>query len=111
VSVVDRANMMKSRFDEKLRMVVLLSAATLLTACETVPLATGAAQVRFARATSDVASCTAVGNVDAECSPEGQQRTFDRTIRNRTVSLGGNTLLVTNEWNGMVCEGIAYDCH
>jgi hypothetical protein len=95
----------------KLRMVALLSVATLLPACETAPSVPGAAQVRVTRNPADVSSCTAVGNVDAGCSPEGQQRTFEQTIRERTIGVGGNTVLVTTEWQGMVCGGIAYACH
>jgi len=99
------------RFEETVRFVVLLSAVTFLSACETVPLDPGAAQVRITRNSSDVASCTAVGNVDAGCSAEGEKRAFEHTIRNRTIGVGGNTLLVTDEWLGRVCGGIAYECH
>jgi hypothetical protein len=95
----------------RLRMMVLLSLATLLPACEAVPLVPGAAEVRVTRDPADVASCAAVGNVDAGCSPEGQQKTFEHTIRNGTIGAGGNTVLVTKEWQGMVCEGTAYACH
>jgi len=89
---------------------VLLSVAALLSACDTVPLAPGAAHVRITHNAADVAACAAVANVESACSPEDHKRTSEATIRNRTVAAGGNTLLVTNEWQGMMCEGIAYDC-
>jgi hypothetical protein len=98
------------RLSVKIRVVVLLSAAGPLSACETVPLVPGAAAVRITHDLSDVASCAAVGNVDAGCSPQGERRMFEHTIRNRTIEMGGNTVVVTNEWQGMMCQGVAYDC-
>jgi hypothetical protein len=98
------------RFNDTIRVVVLLNAATVLAACETVPLTPGAAAVRITYDPSDVASCTAVGNVDGGCSAQGAKQMFEHTIRNRTIEIGGNTVLVTNQWQGMVCEGTAYDC-
>lgn len=89
---------------------ILLCITTLLSACDTAPLAPGAARVRITHNASDVASCTAVANVESGCSPQSQKRTSEATIRNRTVSAGGNTVLLTNEWQGLMCEGIAYDC-
>ncbi len=89
---------------------VLLSVATILSGCETVPLAPGAAQVRFTSNPADVASCKAVGNVAAGCSSDGQIQTFEPTIRNRTIGVGGNTVFVTRESLGIACEGVAYDC-
>jgi len=99
-----------SRSGVKLAPAFLLGVTLLLSACETVPLDPGAAQVRITHDAADVASCAAVANVEAGCSPDGQKRTFENTIRNRTVGAGGNVVLVTNEWQGMMCGGIAYDC-
>ena len=95
----------------QLRIVVLLCVATLLASCESTSSLPGAAQVRVTRNSADVASCTAVGNVDAGCSPESHQKGLEQTLRERTIGAGGNTVLVTTEWQGMVCEGIAYACH
>jgi hypothetical protein len=102
---------MNMRFDETVRILVLMSIAVLTSACATVPLAPGAAQVRLTRDAADVASCRAIGNVAGDCSPESQKRTSEATLRNATISAGANAVLVTREWAGMVCGGIAYECH
>ena len=46
-------------------------AAASLSACASVPLAPGAAQVKITRAPADVAHCKALGNLDLEASAAG----------------------------------------
>jgi hypothetical protein len=69
--------------------------------CISTATAPGAAQVRITQNAADVASCTAVGNVNPA---QGQDP------RNLTVGLGGNTLFATAKVFGQVASGVAYRC-
>ena len=89
---------------------VLISAtgtAILLAAC--VSLAPGADKVHVTRKASDVANCTAVGNIKNPRDAQGQVdlANADTEFRNQSVGLGGNTAFVTSDLLG---EGIAYRC-
>ena len=64
--------------------------------------APGADRVQLIRNPADVATCTAVGNVDW-----WQHKT---AVRNLAVGLGGNAIFVTSEQGRMVLTGIAYRC-
>jgi hypothetical protein len=67
-------------------------------------LAPGAEQVRITQKATDVATCTAVGNV----SPNYQKL---EDARNLTVGLGGNALLVTqHSLDAVIISGVAYHC-
>ena len=70
--------------------------------CVTYAPAPGADRVQLIRNPADVATCTAVGNVDW-----WQHKT---DVRNLTVGLGGNAIFVTSEQNGFVLTGVAYRC-
>ena len=89
---------------------VLLSAvgtAILLSACES--LAPGADKVHVTSKASDVANCTAVGNLKISRDAQGQVdlANAETEYRNQTVGLGGNTALVTSAIMG---QGIGYRC-
>ena len=89
---------------------VLISATStgiLLAAC--VSLAPGADKVHVTRKASDVANCTAVGNLKIPRDANGQVDlpNADTEFRNQTVGLGGNTAFVTSEIQG---QGIGYRC-
>jgi methyl coenzyme M reductase subunit C-like uncharacterized protein (methanogenesis marker protein 7) len=72
--------------------------------CVPVVLAPGAEQVKITQKPTDVAGCTAVGNV----SPNLQKQ---EDARNLTVGLGGNALLVTQEsLDKVIISGVAYHC-
>ena len=62
--------------------------------------APGADRVQLIRNPADVATCTAVGNVDWQRGD----------VRNMTVGLGGNAIFVTSEQGRMVLTGVAYRC-
>jgi hypothetical protein len=85
------------------RFLYAVTIATLITGCVTATLAPGAAQVKIVRSASDVAGCTAVGNV----APDSQRL---EDPRNLTVGLGGNTFLITSEALGTILNGVAYRC-
>jgi carbon monoxide dehydrogenase subunit G len=89
---------------------VLISAAgaaILLAAC--VSLAPGADKVHVTDKASDVANCTAVGNLRISRDAQGQVDLVDADTeyRNQTVGLGGNTAFVTSSVLG---QGIGYRC-
>lgn len=73
-----------------------------LVACETVPLVPGADKVRITNSPSDVTNCKAVGNLPAG-TVDGLENQF-AVIRNKTVGLGGNTVLL------LPGSDIAYVC-
>jgi hypothetical protein len=86
-------------------------AALSLTACVTP--APGADKVRVTNNPSDVAACTAVGNIKVPTN--SSTGTVDianaaTEFRNQTVGLGGNTGLVTYALVGVPAEGVAYRC-
>jgi hypothetical protein len=74
----------------------IISMGTVLAACVATPitLAPGADQVRITKDSADVASCTAVGNVDAHQYPLDHSNAM-RQMQNETTGLGGNTLFLT----------------
>jgi hypothetical protein len=86
---------------------VISMSACLVTACVT--LAPGADKVRVTHNAPDVSTCTAVGNVKASRDAQGNVDGFDaeNEIRNQTVGLNGNTVLVTGPF---LSEGVAYRC-
>ena len=69
----------------------------------------GADKVHLATKQSEVADCTAVGNIRLPRDAQGQTDLVnaDTEFRNQTVGLGGNTAFVTSSLLG---EGIAYRC-
>jgi hypothetical protein len=79
--------------------------------CFTVTPAPGADKVKVTDSPTDVAACTAVGNINVpapEISFDGSAQMT--ALRNQAVALGGNAALVTVNWpNGRV-DGIAYRC-
>jgi hypothetical protein len=92
---------------------VLIGAAgmlILMTAC--VSLAPGADKVRITKNPSDVANCSAVGNIKVPGEASGQLdiATAGTEFRNQTVGVGGNTAFVTSSTLGIPVEGVAYRC-
>ena len=84
-----------------------------LTACATVTPAPGADKVRVTKNASDVAACTAVGNIKVPLNPS--TGTVDianaaTEFRNQTIGLGGNTGFVTYGLESTPAEGVAYRC-
>ncbi len=71
----------------------------------TITLAPGADRVKLTENTSDVAGCKVVGNVTGLMPMGDKQFYFEATLRNRTVGLDGNTVLLTARG-----EGVAYRC-
>lgn len=72
--------------------------------CTTVALAPGADQVKLTHNAADVSACKPVGNVSAS-GPTTQVWDIEPLLRNRAVGLGGNTVfLATNT------DGVAYRC-
>jgi len=86
------------------RSLAVITSVLFIVACVPVVLAPGAEQVKTTQKPADVAACTAVGNV----SPNLQKQD---DVRNLTVGLGGNALLVTQKsLDGVIISGIAYHC-
>ena len=81
-----------------------------MTGC--VSLAPGADKVVVTRDASDVATCTAVGNVRVQVDVNRQVDIANASavFRNRVVALGGNTGLFTDGSVGIPVEGAAYRC-
>jgi len=81
-----------------------------LGACVT--LAPGAAKVRITKDASDVAGCTAVGNVNTLGAPQGPSQIADSSteLRNKALGLGGNVIFVTSTTLGVPDQGVAYRC-
>jgi len=91
----------------------LISVACVLTsmaACVT--LAPGADKVRITNVAADVATCTALGNIEVSRGAEGHVdlANAQAEFRNQTVDLGGNTAFETDAALGVPLEGIAYRC-
>ena len=96
----------------KIKTVVVLASALLLSACNftRVALVPGASKVRVTSKAQDVKGCTAVGNVGLPPSEPKYEPVLANPIgelRNQTVGLGGNTLFITSYAIG---EGVAYRC-
>lgn len=95
------------------KLIGALSASLVLaTACVTPTLAPGADKIRVTKLPSDVANCTALGNIKVprDASGDVDIRTADAEFRNLTVGLGGNTGFLTIAPLGVPVEGIAYRC-
>jgi hypothetical protein len=82
----------------------------LLAAC--VALAPGADKVRITKVATEVATCTAVGNISVPGNAQGQvdMGNAETQFRNQTVGLGGNAAFVTSAPLGFPVEGVAYRC-
>ena len=89
------------------RGLVLVAIVVLSSSCTpmTVRLVPGADRVKLTENTSDVAGCKVVGNVTGLMPMGDKQFYFEATLRNRTVGLDGNTVLLTARG-----EGVAYRC-
>lgn len=86
----------------------LLTVAVCATAagCSTVSLAPGADAIKVSRNPADMAGCGSLGNV-GHPAPMMTDPDVERQMRNETVNLGGNALLVTSQFGR---TGIAYRC-
>jgi len=83
-----------------------------LSACAPFVLAPGAEQVQVTKLPADVASCTAVGNIELPKNSDGR---VDRThaldrMKNQTIGFGGNAALITESRQGTPTAGLAYRC-
>ena len=78
----------------------------LLTAC--VSLVPGADKVSITKDPSDVANCSAVGNI--EVPGQVDIATADTVFRNQVIGLGGNAAFITVSALGVPIEGVAYRC-
>lgn len=78
---------------------IMLVTLGVVAGCQTPVAAPGAASVRVTQAASDVASCTAVGNIS-----EDTMHQFFPIPQNQTIGLGGNVILNTGK------GGLAYRC-
>src|SRR3977135_941077 len=72
-----------------------------------IPLAPGADQVTITRNAADVASCTAVGNIDSRMAGLAWQ--IPPQMQNQAVGLGGNVVLDTSVM-GTTATGVIYRC-
>lgn len=79
---------------------------TVAAGCASVSLAPGADQVTVTRNAADVAACTPVGDMSSP-PPMMTDPDVDRRMRNETLSLGGNVLLITSSLRR---TGTAYRC-
>lgn len=79
---------------------------TVAAGCASVSLAPGADQVTVTRRAADVAACTPVGDMSSP-PPMMTDPDVDRRMRNETLSLGGNVLLITSSLRR---TGTAYRC-
>ncbi len=98
-----------------IRYLALAATAMMLSSCATETIAPGADRVRLTYASSDVAGCKVVGNVSGVSGSGKNERVSETLLRNRTVGLDGNTVLVTLAEHpvfGPVVdrEGVAYRC-
>lgn len=84
--------------------------AILLMAC--VAPAPGADKIRITKSATDVANCSAVGNVRVPVETQSQIDigNADTQFRNQVIGLGGNTAFVTSSSLGIPVGGIAYRC-
>lgn len=77
-------------------------------------LAPGASGVRITRNAADVATCTAVGNVDGSHVRRGMYADVTKDqiatpqLQNQAIGLGGNTIFDTSSANSLT--GIVYRC-
>lgn len=79
------------------------------------PLAPGASLVRLTRNSSEVSSCTVMGNIDPSHVRRGMYAdvTKDQVVipqlQNQAIGLGGNTIFDTS--NAYAVSGIVYRCN
>lgn len=97
------------------RTLVLAAAVLLTSSCVTMTLAPGAEKVKLTHDPLDVAGCKVVGNVSGVWGSGEYESVSEALLRNRTVGLDGNTVLVTlSAGRGLGPaadrEGVAYHC-
>jgi hypothetical protein len=97
------------------RVVAATALAVMISSCVTETLAPGADRVRLTHNPSDVAGCKVVGNVSGVWGSGESEQVSEALLRNRTVGLDGNTVLVTlSAARGLAPvadrEGVAYRC-
>jgi hypothetical protein len=91
---------------------VTAAVAVFFTACTTTPVP-GADKVRITKSPSDVANCTAVGNIKVPTNPSSGTvdiANAETEFRNQTIGFGGNTGFVSSGLLGAPAEGVAYRC-
>jgi hypothetical protein len=85
-------------------------AAIAISACVSIPLAPGAAQVNVTRVAADVSSCKALGNIDLDAAAAGIDN-----AKNHAIGLGGDTVLDTTPTSiygttQLLRTGVIYRC-
>jgi len=90
------------------RLSLMIAVAVWLTACATTTAAPGADKVRLTASASDVANCTAVGNIKSPATTTSADIATE--FRNQIIGLGGNTAFVTKGSPNYPAEGVAYRC-
>jgi hypothetical protein len=92
------------------RPLLVLSASILVQACAATTLAPGADKVRLTRDAADVSSCAAVGNITPAQDAKGDTFSTPASFQNQAIGLGGNTVLVTQQYMGAPISGVVYRC-
>jgi hypothetical protein len=95
------------------RFTVPAAIAVWLTSCATTTPVPGADKVHITKNPSDVANCTAVGNIKVPLNPSTGTVDIANSateFRNQTIGLGGNTGFVTYGLGNFPAEGVAYRC-
>jgi hypothetical protein len=87
---------------------VTAAVAAYLTACATPTAVPGADKVRMTDNPSDVAKCTALGNIKLPTATLSVDIPIE--FRNKVIGLGGNTALLTKGAPLYPAEGVAYRC-
>jgi hypothetical protein len=89
------------------RIVFVMAIGTIVAGCiPLVVLAPGADQVRITKNAADVASCSAVGNVDGRIDSVPRDQT--NQMKDEAIGLSGDVVFVTSEFGPP--KGIAYRC-
>lgn len=82
-----------------------------LSACAPYVLAPGAGDVRLTKVAADVASCSAVGNVQLPRDGDGADLSNAQgRLKNQAIGLGANVVLITESMFGTPTTGVAYRC-
>ena len=99
-----------TRFCARLAAMVWIGAA--VSGCVTTTLAPGADHVKLTQNASEVAACTATGNITVPRDASGQLdvANAEADVRNQAIGFGANAVLVTGSRVGVPATGVAYRC-
>lgn len=90
--------------------IAVVLAAIAVSACVSIPLAPGAAQVKVTRVPAEDSSCKALGNIDLDAAAAGIDN-----AKNHSIGLGGDTVLDTTPTSiycttELLRTGVIYRC-